>query len=208
METTTKLDKHTEFEVKFRADDIKLEDFRDVVKSLPNLKKVIFVSGPDFYFVKPDGSFARFRKPEYGHTSGGNEVTVKEKTEGHKNNIIRKEVNWKVNGTPDATIWEGLQMMGFAYNFSINKDCHIFIFDDATAVYYTVTDTTDSKKKKTEAFIEIEVKEETIGNLTEDQAWLVVEKYEKALESLGLSAQKRLKKSLYEMYVRGDSKNA
>lgn len=197
-----KLNEHTEFEVKFRADNILLEDFRDVVKKLPDLKKMIFVSGPDLYYVKPDGSFARFRKPEYGDLSGGNEVTIKEKIGSSKNNIIRKEVNWKVNGTPDNTIKEGLLMMGYSFNFSINKDCHIFIYEDATVVYYSVTDTTDGKKRKSKSFIEIEVKEETINNLTESDAWKVIEKYEKALEPLGTTPQKRLKKSLYEMFVR------
>jgi adenylate cyclase class IV len=204
----TKLNEHTEFEVKFRADSINLEDFRDVVKKLPDLKKIIFVSGPDFYYVKSDGSFARFRKPEYGDMSGGNEVTIKEKIGCSKNNIIRKEVNWKVNGTPDSTIKEGLLMMGYKPNFSINKDCHIFVFDDATVVYYSVTDTTDGKKRKTESFIEIEVKEETINNLTESEAWQIIDKYESALEPLGISPQKRLRKSLYEMFMRNQNEQS
>jgi adenylate cyclase class IV len=198
----TKLNEHTEFEVKFKADDIALEDFRDIVKKLPDLRRVLFVSGPDFYYVKHDGSFARFRKPEYGDISGGNEVTIKEKIGSSKNNIIRKEVNWKVNDTPDSTIREGLLMMNYELNFTINKDCHIFIFDDATVVYYSVTDTTDGKKRKPKSFIEIEVKEETINNLTESQAWGVIDKYEMALKPLGISPQKRLRKSLYEMFVR------
>jgi adenylate cyclase class IV len=203
-----KLDEHTEFEVKFRADGIQLEDFRDIVKNISGFKKAIFVSGPDQYFTKPDGSFARFRKPEYGLMDGGSEITIKKKTEGSKNNIIRKEVNWKLGSTPDNTVVEGLLMMGYKFNFSINKDCHIFVFDDATVVYYTVTDTTDKKRKKPESFIEIEVKEENIKDLTEKEAWSVIEKYEKPLEALGISPQRRMKKSLYEMFVRNTNEQS
>jgi hypothetical protein len=39
-------------------------------------------------------------------------------------------------------------------------------------------------------------------NTTEEQAWGIIAKYEKLLDSIGLNAQKRLRKSLFEMYYR------
>jgi hypothetical protein len=38
--------------------------------------------------------------------------------------------------------------------------------------------------------------------MTEEEAWGIIVKYEKVLESVGVSPQKRLRKSLFEMYVR------
>jgi hypothetical protein len=38
--------------------------------------------------------------------------------------------------------------------------------------------------------------------LTEDQAWAIIEKYEKILEPVGITAHKRLRRSLWEMYKR------
>lgn len=196
------LPKHTEFECKYRVEPHLLIDFKKTVESLPGLKKFVYVEGPDKYFVHPDSSFARYRKASHGLDDGRAEVTWKIKQPGAKNNFIRKEWNWRVDGTPEETITESLQAHGFLFNFSIVKTCHIYNFDDATLVFYTVYDTTDGKSTKTDTFVEIEVEEESIHNLTEEQAWEVITKYEKALEPIGVSAQKRMKRSLYEMYVR------
>jgi len=55
-------------------------------------------------------------------------------------------------------------------------------------------------KTSEQHLIEIEVDEETIHLLTEDQAWEIIRKYEKILEPTGVTPQKRLRRSLYEMY--------
>ena len=74
--------------------------------------------------------------------------------------------------------------------------------EDATLVYYSVVDTTDGAQKNEQHFLEIEVSEEMIGDMTEDQAWVVLTRYEKLLEAVGINPQKRLRKSLWEMYRR------
>ncbi|CAK9253114.1 unnamed protein product [Sphagnum jensenii] len=74
--------------------------------------------------------------------------------------------------------------------------------NDATAVFYTVYDTTDGKPRKADSFLEIEVNEDNMKNTTTDQAWAVISKYEKILEPLGINARKRLYKSLFAMYHR------
>lgn len=194
--------KLTEFETKYRVEPHLLTEFKRLMNDLPGLEKFIYVEGPDYYFTKPDGSFARYRRPSHGLDNGRSEVTIKVKPEGAKNNIIRKEVNWRVDITPEDSIREGLRLMGYMPNFSIWKGCHIYNFDDATLVFYTVYDTTDGKATKADSFVEIEVSEEKIAEMTEDQAWAIITKYEKALEDVGLNPQKRLKKSLFEMYRR------
>lgn len=196
------LPKLIEFETKYRVEPHLLTEFKRLMDTLPGLKKFIYVEGPDYYFTKPDGSFARYRRPSHGLDNGRSEVTIKVKPEGAKNNIIRKEVNWRVDSTPEDAIREGLRLMGYTPNFSVWKACHIYNFKDATLVFYSVFDTTEGKASKTDSFIEIEVSEEDVSKMTEEQAWDVIVKYEKALDSVGLTPQKRLRKSLFEIYVR------
>jgi hypothetical protein len=199
------IEKLTEFETKYRVEAHLLTEFKRIVGSLAGLEKFIYVEGPDYYFTKKDGSFARYRRPSHGLDNGRSEVTIKVKPEGAKNNIVRKEVNWRVDATPEDAIREGLSLMGYTPNFSIWKGCHIYTFQDATLVFYTVFDTTDGKASKADSFVEIEVCEEKVSELTHDQAMEIIVKYEEAMADLGITARHRLKKSLFEMYRR-DSK--
>lgn len=193
---------HTEFETKYRVEPHLLIRFKQIVDRLPNRKKFIYVEGADDYHIKDETSFARYRQAAHGTDGQRCEVTIKVKPVGAKNNIIRKEINWRVDITPKAAIEEGLKLMGYTYNFSIYKTCHIYNLDDATLVFYTVFDTTGGEPSKTDTFCEIEVDEELTSKLTEEQAMGIISKYEKILEPIGLSAQRRLRKSLFELYVR------
>lgn len=192
----------TEFETKYRVEPHFLTFFKDTVGKLPNLHKFIYVEGPDEYYVKDD-KFMRYRRPSFGLDNNRSEVTMKTKPEGAKNNIKRREWNWRVDNTPEHTIREGIKDLGFEFNFSIWKSCHIYNFDDATLVFYTVYDTTNGKPSKTDTFVEIEVSEEGIdAGMSEQKCWDTITKYEKILEPIGVNARSRLRKSLYEMYVR------
>ena len=196
---------HIEFETKYRIDGHLLTEFKKLIDSLPDEKKFIYVEGPDDYYVHPDmqDSFARYRQPSHGLDNNRREVTFKIKPEGAKNNIMRKEFNWRVDSTPEETIKAGIEALGYEFNFRIWKSCHIYKLDDVTLVFYTVYDTTDGKPSKHDNFLEIEVCEDKIRlGLTEDQAWDIIHKYEKVLSLLGITPQNRLKKSLYEMYKR------
>jgi hypothetical protein len=149
-------------------------------------------------------SFLRYRRPSHGLDNGRSEITTKFKREGAKNNIQRKETNVRVDITPEDSIRDFIGNFLYRTNFNIWKGCHIYNFEDATLVFYTVYDTTDGKATKTDSFVEIEVNEEKVSHMTEDQAWEIITKYEKALEDVGINPQKRLKKSLFEMYRRGN----
>lgn len=202
MHSNELVDKFTEFETKYRIELSNLIPFKHIVSKLEGLLKFVFVEGPDYYFTKPNGNFARYRKPAYSMDGGRAEVTKKFKPEGAKNSNKRKELNVRVDSTPEDVIREDLSSEGYIFNFSIYKICHIYNFKDATVVMYSVFDTTDSAISKIDHFIEIEVDEDTIHELTEAQAWKVIEKYEHALSAIGVNAQKRLRKNLYEMYRR------
>lgn len=201
-EMTETIEKLTEFETKYRVEPTQLNAFKEVMRNTQDLLQFVYVEGPDFYYVNSEGAFARYRKPMHGTDLSRVEITFKVKPEGAKNNIKRHEVNWRVNETSRESIDAGLSLMGFQLNFSIWKECHIYVLDDATLAFYTVSDITDGAATKVDSFCEIEVDEESIHTLTEEQAMGVIVKYEKMLAPLGLSPQRRLRKSLFEMYVR------
>lgn len=146
--------------------------------------------------------FMRYRRPSHGLDNNRQELTTKYKRDGSKNNIMREEKNLRVDQTEEQTVKAFVKDIGYRTNFSIWKTCHIYNFDDATLVFYSVYDTTDGKPSKMDNFLEIEVSEEKVSGMTEDDGWKIIEKYETALLEVGLSPQKRLKKSLFEMYRR------
>lgn len=197
------IEKLTEFETKYRVEPHLLTEFKSLVGKLPNLKGFIYVEGPDYYFTNGKGdSFIRYRRPSHGLDNGRSEVTVKIKPDGAKNNIKRQEVNIRVDVTPEDAVREFIKLMGYKPNFNIFKTCHIYNLDDATLVFYTVYDETSGKVTKEDTFVEIEIDEHLVSSLTLEQAMALIAKYEKILEPIGLTAQKRLRKSLFEMYRR------
>lgn len=214
MEPEEKSLEHIEFETKYRMEDHSLIQFKQVIDASPDEKSFVYVEGPDFFYVYPQnwfdsmpqwdpkGTFIRFRKPSYGLDKGRRQVTWKYKPRDSKNNIQRKENNWDIGSTPENVIVEQIQDSGAVFNFSLIKNCHIYKFSDATLVFYTVYDTTEGKPNKADYFVEIEVCEELIATLTETEAWAIIEKYETVLAPLGINAQKRMKKSLFELYRR------
>lgn len=189
------LDKHVEFETKYRVEGDLVYKFKTIVSEM-DFKDFVYAEGPDYYYTKPDGSFLRYRKAT---TEKRAEVTMKEKPSGAKHNILRKEVNWRVDNTPKETIHEGALMMGYTFNFSIWKACHIYkLKDGTTLVFYTVRD----ENNKLDHFVEIELDEKNIHKFSEEEAWNIIRKYEEILSPLGITYRNRLTKSLYEMYVK------
>lgn len=196
-----KLERFIEFETKYRVDGGQVYAFKQIVESLDKPYDFIYVQGPDYYFVRDDERFARYRKAEHGDSDRA-EVTFKLKPIGAKNNIQRKEYNWRVDKTPFTEIAEGLEDQGYKFNFKIRKSCHIYKLEDATLVFYTVID----DKNKMDHFVEIELHEAEIHNFTQEQAMEIIRKYETILAPIGISYRGRLTKSLFEMYVK-DVKN-
>lgn len=187
--------KHTEFETKYRLDGDRIYDFKEIVGTLDDPYDFLYVEGPDWYYTKSDGSFLRYRKADDTTRA---ELTMKARPEGSSNNIVRREINLRVDKNKFSTVEAFAEMLGYDFNFKIWKMCHIYKFKDATLVFYTVRD----QKGVMTHFAEIEVCEETIHKLTESEAWDVVRKYERVLAPLGITHHNRLKKSLFDMYVK------
>lgn len=196
-----KLSPLTEFEVKFRIDGEKLFQWKDLVSSLDGLKEFIYAESDDIYYTRDLGANVDYEFIRYRFSTTTKErraeLTIKSKTHDN-NNIKRSETNIRVDGNDKFFIESFVNGLGFTKNFRIRKPgVHIYRFKDATLPFYTVMDEND----KVEHFIEIEVNEDIIHNLTEKDAWDIIRKYEEILKPLGITAQNRLRLSLFEMYA-------
>lgn len=196
-----KLNKYTEYECKYNTDMKDLNLFKMLVEKQCG-PMTLYCEGPDTYYSKPGtDDFKRFRHASYPKGLR-KEITTKVKPDGAKNNNKRIEKNLDVTNNQNDLIVQTIMDDGYEFNFEIVKFCHIYKLEDATLVFYTVVDVTPGTKFNERSFIEIEVSEESIGEMTEEQAMQIIEKYEKVLEPVGIHAQKRIRKSLWEMYKR------
>jgi adenylate cyclase class IV len=197
-----KLAQFTEFETKYLTSIDMLDSFKKIAESLPNLLSFEYSEGPDYFFENAalPNTFGRFRRGSYPLPDGTyyQQLTTKTKNTGASNNIQRKEPNLKIEGGSVEEVKDFWKSVGFTYTHSIKKACHIYTYPECTLVFYTVKSEEGSEP---EHFVEIEVDEVTIHTLTETEAWLVIEKYEKILSSIdGVSAKKRLRLSLRDRY--------
>lgn len=197
-EPEKKLDPFTEFETKYESSLSILPIFQKLADAIPDRKSFIYAEGPDEYYTKPEDPIClRFRKAVYPEaTPQFKQLTTKGRPIGAKHNIKRKEPNLLVNSS-DEEIRAFIESVGYKFNFKVYKRCHIQSFEDAVIVFYSLM---EDGKTTEEYFIEIEVNEETIHQLTENEAWKVIEKYEKILAETGITPQKRLKLSILERY--------
>jgi adenylate cyclase class IV len=190
-------EEYLEIEVKYNADDINRIAFKDLVKSF-NPKTFIYVESTDIYFIRAENEFLRYRMPSQNRLGGDDEyrseLTFKKK---HKdaNNWVRTEVNLRVDKNDSGLVSAFCEGLGYKHNFSIEKSCDIYIFEDGSDIVFYSVKGEDGKYSN---FIEIESGEN--NGLTHEQNWEVVLKYEKMLAPLGITAQKRKKLSLFEIY--------
>lgn len=187
--------KYREIEFKYRADDITLKDFTEFCKARGE-SAFITASGYDYFYdhAKDHTCFARHRVgPAF------NQLTFKRKTTD-KNNFVRTEhnIDLAMSVRPEQT--QALcAEFGYRYNTSIFKNVFLYQFNTHTLVYYVCY---DEKLKELGRFIEIEMSED-YDWLSEDHAMGELLELERAAYPLGLSAQKRLRNSLFEMFKRG-----
>lgn len=188
----TKKIEYLEIEVKFRADDIDRMAFKDLVRKL-NPKEFLYIESTDTYFIREGDDFLRYRASAENTKDKRSELTFKKK-HSENDNIIRTEVNLRVDPNKPELVTEFVEGLGYTYNFSIVKFCDIYYMSDVNLVYYTIKD----DNGKYASFIEIEVIEGSVQ--TEEEGWEVMRKYEKLFEPFGITPQNRLRKSLFEMY--------
>lgn len=184
--------KHIEIESKYSGADIDIYAFKALAMKLKPVS-FLYVESTDVYYTKSETEFLRYRMAADGDKDRRAELTFKKK-HSDNNNIVRTEVNLRVDPNEPDTVVAFCEGIGYTRNFSIYKICQIYYFDDADIVYYTVIDEAD----KIAHYIEIEVLEDL--DVTPEQGWEIIRKYEELLSPLGINAQKRMKLSLFERY--------
>jgi predicted adenylyl cyclase CyaB len=183
-----------EIETKYDADNINRLEFKLLAQSL-NPVRFLYGEGRDVYYIREGEDFLRHRMPMVNTDDGRSELTFKKKS-NDKNNNVRTEVNLRIDLNSNELVAAFCEGIGYKRNFSVYKAFDIYFFEDANIVYYTVIDDFN----KIANFCEIEASED-IG-LTQEAAWEIVQKYEKLLAPLGINGQKRLRRSLFEIYRR------
>lgn len=189
------MEEFKELEYKYDATGISLSSFLACITKLnPKLRKD--VSSWDYYYtptgVQNSEEFMRFRE------SQNPELTIKRKTK-QTNNWERVEVDLPLDNERlkkvQVDAFSGL--LNYSENFRIYKTCFIFWFENVNIVYYIVYDK-DMKEKG--RFIEVEINKEKVSQLADTNSELKT--YENVLQELGIKASNRLKRSLYEIFVK------
>lgn len=181
-----------EIEFKYPA-EIVLTKFKEFCLNRSNLVKFVLVSGYDHFYSNctvPD-TFYRHRV-----NTNENQLTFKRKTVAD-NSFIREEHNIDLPlNLPEDKIKALCGIQGYLYNTSIFKHCFIYVYDYYTIVYYICY---DIDLNETGRFIEIEMKEDYNWK-NEAEAFNELVTLERMCKELGVSSEKRINKSLFEMY--------
>jgi len=182
----------TEIEFKYKADDISLEAFKAFcVARKPSLQ--IQASGYDhFYQSAKDEAFSRHRVG-----ADMNQLTFKRKT-SDANNIVRTEHNIDLHpSVSKEQVAAFLSEFGYEFTATLYKSCFVFQYDWYILVYYIVF---DAEMKELGRFIEIEASE-TFPWRSEAEARASIDDMERLCKPLGIQPQRRVKRSLFEMFA-------
>lgn len=192
----------TELEYKYKAESVKLVDFVSLMQGLSVKKRLDISSWDHYYTTKELESFQRFRE------SDTPELTKKQKTKDG-NNWKRIEVDLPLDFSrvTEPIVRKYVELDDYQHNFTIYKTCFIFWLDNVNYVYYIVYDENMTEKGR---FIEVEVNKDRVSYLDSPDNKFTGGKYAeetlkdaaKSLETIGLIPQNRMKKSLFEIFVR------
>ena len=190
-----------ELEYKYRADNVKLSEFQNLM----SLRKAviqdrILASSWDIYYAQTEfeDSFQRFRMD-----ARRPELTKKVKTKDG-NNWVRVESDLPLDPArvTEEKVAFHVGLDGYKENFRIFKYCDIYFEKHLNYVYYIVY---DHNMQETGRFIEVEVNKDSVAVLEAERPGAAMDELrigEQNLEALGITAQNRLKKSLFELFRR------
>lgn len=187
------MNEYTELEFKYKADEIALKDFIKLMKDLPVQQQKDVSSWDHYYTSNNEDEFIRYRE------SDKPELTIKRKTNVN-NNWQRIEVDLPMDEKRSkvSTVTKWVELLGYKPKKSIYKSCFIYWLDYVNFVYYIVY---DEEMKEKGRFIEVEFNKERLTDASEkisDQLKMGQE----VLFKLNLSPQNRLKRSLFEIFIK------
>lgn len=184
--------KYKEIEFKYKAENISLMNFHKFCEQR-NHQRYVYAAGYDYFYdsKKDADAFCRHRTgPDV------NQLTFKRKTQD-ANNFIRTEHNIDLTrGTKEDAVGALLHEFGYQINAAIFKTCFVYVYDYYVLVYYICYDLNMIEKNR---FIEIEMREDYHW-ATEQEAMDELVTMERICKPLGITAQNRIKKSLYEIF--------
>lgn len=191
-----------EIEFKYDASDIALTTFEAFAESMAP-KERIEVSSWDVYFSQkksPNPDLPEFIRLRLGSRP---ELTTKQKTDD-KNNNSRVEIDVPLNPNKtdkelSALVGAHVGVFGFEENFRVYKYCSIYFYEKFDIVYYIVY---NQEMKEQGRFIEIEALKE-YPFTSEEEALACVKEVEQKMSAIGISPQKRTKKSMWERFKKG-----
>lgn len=184
---------YVELEYKYKADEVGLNQFLKVMDTL-QVKKRLDVSSWDCYYTK-EGEPDKFQRYRQGAEP---ELTKKRKTVD-ANNWNRVEIDLPLDPKriDKKTVDKYVALDGYEENFKIYKTCFIFWLEDINFVYYIVYDENLREKGR---FIEVEVNKDKVECV--EEANTTLKEAEQILSQLNITHKNRLKKSLFEMFVK------
>ena len=182
-----------ELEFKYSSDNVKLRDFMKLMEEL-KYEESLEISSWDTYYVHSENQeeFIRFRN------SSTPELTLKRKV-NQGNNWKRIEIDLPLDPEriDEETVNAWAELEGYTKKKRLYKTCFIYWTKMVNLVYYVVYDENMTEKGR---YLEIESNKE--NGLTEEQSFQEIKKYEQELGKLGITPQNRLKRSLFELYVK------
>lgn len=187
------MNEFSELEYKYKADDISLKEFHELMATLPIVKRKDVSSWDHYYTNGIDDEFIRHRN------SLNPELTIKRKVKS-TNNWERVEVDLPLDSDKAKNVIVGkfVELLGYKTKKSIYKTCFIYWLEHINFVYYIVYDDNMEEKGR---FIEVEVNKECLPKEAPNAA-AHLQKGQDILTNLELGPQNRLKKSLYEMFIK------
>ena len=181
----------TELEFKYDGADIKLSKFIEFAQSKSPVKRVEG-SGWDHYYSGEGQNFEfiRFRQ------GGLSELTIKIKSV-EKNNNNRFELDLPLSmDIPRWLVEKFVGLFGFKENFRIYKYFDIYWFPKVDIVYYTIynKDMLEIGRR-----VEIEARKD-YPFVSAEEALAEVKQMEQMMAEIGITPQKRMKKSMWEQF--------
>lgn len=184
--------RHSEVEFKYNADDISLAKFQEFCDGREPPREVI-ASGYDHFYrtTKDKDAFCRMR---VGHDM--TQLTFKRKPPG-ADSVVRTEYNLDLAPHMTKDVIEAfMQEFGYSYDTSIFKNCYVYTWPDHTLVYYICY---NKDLKELGRFVEIEANEDYAW-ASDQEARDAIVALERLCKPLGVSPQRRMKSSLFELF--------
>lgn len=185
------MDSFHEVEYKYKSDNVKLTDFQNLMEKIGYKKKLDISSWDVYYCGNEAGDVDNFLRLRLSETP---ELTIKKKTKDN-NNFTRIEVDVPLDNSrlTEPIVDKFSELLGYYKSTKLFKSCFVYWQEYINYVFYAVY---DKDLNELGRFVEIEINKNSGGD--RDHLSLA----EKNLATLGITPQHRLKKSLFETYVK------